>query len=94
MKISTERFTELAGKEVEKARIQPSLKLVPHFLYQKREVWQPFRTPRPRMPAGRRSVQKRSLDFRNFWRNLRKMQRPTGQRFFGPAVQKRPMIIS
>jgi L-lactate dehydrogenase complex protein LldF len=38
MKISTERFTELAGKEVEKARIQPSLKLVPHFLYQKREA--------------------------------------------------------
>jgi L-lactate dehydrogenase complex protein LldF len=38
MRISTERFTELAGKEIEKARVRPSLKLVPHFLCQKREA--------------------------------------------------------
>jgi L-lactate dehydrogenase complex protein LldF len=36
MLISTQEFTELAKKEVEKARVRPFLKMVPHFLYQKR----------------------------------------------------------
>ena len=38
MRVSTEQFTELAGQGVEKARARPSLKMVPHFLYQKREA--------------------------------------------------------
>jgi len=38
MRISTERFTELAAQEIEKARIRPSLKMVPHFLHEKREA--------------------------------------------------------
>ncbi len=38
MKISTEKFTELAKKEVEKARARPFLKMVPHSLYQKRKA--------------------------------------------------------
>jgi L-lactate dehydrogenase complex protein LldF len=38
MQISTEKFTELAQKGVEKARARPFLKMVPHFLYQMREA--------------------------------------------------------
>jgi len=38
MQISTEKFTELAKKGVEKARARPFLKMVPHFLYQMREA--------------------------------------------------------
>lgn len=38
MRVSTEQFTELAGREVERARARPFLKMVPHFLYQKREA--------------------------------------------------------
>jgi L-lactate dehydrogenase complex protein LldF len=38
MQISTEKFTELAQQGVEKARARPFLKMVPHFLYQKREA--------------------------------------------------------
>ena len=38
MRISTERFTELAAQEIEKARIRPSLKMVPHFLHEKRKA--------------------------------------------------------
>ena len=38
MQVSTEKFTELAQKGVEKARARPFLKMVPHFLYQKREA--------------------------------------------------------
>lgn len=38
MKVSTEKFSELARREVEKARARPFLKRVPHFLYQKREA--------------------------------------------------------
>jgi L-lactate dehydrogenase complex protein LldF len=38
MQISTEKFTELAGQGVEKARARPFLKMVPHFLYQMREA--------------------------------------------------------
>lgn len=38
MQISTEKFTELAQKGVEKARARPFLKMVTHFLYQKREA--------------------------------------------------------
>lgn len=38
MQISTEKFTELAKKGVEEARARPFLKMVPHFLYQKRAI--------------------------------------------------------
>ncbi|MHB8909577.1 MAG: lactate utilization protein B [Syntrophales bacterium] len=38
MLISTEKFTELARDGVEKARRRPFLKMVPHFLYEKREA--------------------------------------------------------
>jgi L-lactate dehydrogenase complex protein LldF len=38
MMISTEKFTELARDGVEKARRRPFLKMVPHFLYEKREA--------------------------------------------------------
>lgn len=38
MQISTEKFTELAQKGVEKARERPFLKMVPYSLYQMREV--------------------------------------------------------
>ncbi|MHB9097627.1 MAG: lactate utilization protein B [Syntrophales bacterium] len=37
MLISTEKFTELVHDGVEKARRRPFLKMVPHFLYEKRE---------------------------------------------------------
>jgi L-lactate dehydrogenase complex protein LldF len=38
VQISTEKFTELAKNGVEKARARPFLKMVPHFLYKKREA--------------------------------------------------------
>jgi L-lactate dehydrogenase complex protein LldF len=38
MLISTDRFTELSCNEVEKSRTRPFLKMVPHFLYKKREA--------------------------------------------------------
>jgi len=38
MQVSTDKFTELAKNGVEKARARPFLKMVPHFLYQKREA--------------------------------------------------------
>jgi L-lactate dehydrogenase complex protein LldF len=38
MQISTDKFTELAHEGVENAHARPFLKLVPHYLYQKREA--------------------------------------------------------
>jgi len=38
MQVSTEKFTELVRREVEKARLRPALKMVPHFLHEKREA--------------------------------------------------------
>ncbi len=38
MRVSTEKFTDLAKQGVEKAHAHPFLKMVPHFLYQKREA--------------------------------------------------------
>jgi len=90
--VSTERFTELARKGWKRPS-WPFLKIVPHFLYQKREAGLTTLPDATAAHAYGAAIRSEALNrLPELLEEFEKKAIANGQRFFGPVPHKRQRI--